>query len=739
MSIEVLAPVGNKEMFNAALLGGADAVFLASKSFGARAYASNFNIEEISEMVATAKLRGVNIHVTVNTLIKENEMTDAIELIGELVKIGVKAIIIQDIGLLDLAANTYKDIEFHCSTQISANNLYAVNTLQKLGADRIILARELSLDEIKFISKNSDVDLEVFGHGSLCVSYSGKCTMSSFIGARSGNRGRCAQPCRKEYELLKPSLEVLGKGFYLSPKDLASKYGAIKLEELGIKSIKIEGRMKKPEYVYGAAKYYKSITDIGKADEFLINEVSNRGFTKGRLGEDRGIDYADLKGNSPRGSEVGIILGDKEKYIELSQDISAQDTLEIQLKNKKFPLTVDKDYKKFSRIVLNKFSDAVSSTKVYRIFNSSLRDNDFTTTPLIDKLPLKMILTAYVGQKPSLEVISPYGKNTVVLDEYIEEGKKITLNYKLAEKQLSKLNDTDFYLKNLILNTDNKSYMPVSSLNNLRRQAVAEMFFRDDYKKSFIKKGFKEIDQSEEKFIRSYRWNKNLIKYNWNSILLSSLEGITSLDNRNIYYELPMVIKDHEYKELEELINRNKNKLKGIVVSNIWDIVFAKKFNDLEVIVSEYANIFNSYSINTCKNLGADRVILSNELSLDDIKGIKKSLDLIVNVYSRPVEMITEHCPASLMGCDFNCNSCRYSKGHLIRSAEGDTYLFNRENHMTKIKNILPIDSRKHLNKLKELGINSFIYDIDNKEDYLVLEGKKINESRKGHFEKGVL
>jgi len=159
----------------------------------------------------------------------------------------------------------------------------------------------------------------------------------------------------------------------------------------------------------------------------------------------------------------------------------------------------------------------------------------------------------------------------------------------------------------------------------------------------------------------------------------------------------------------------------------------------MEVIVSEYANIFNSYSINTCKNLGVDRVILSNELSLDDIKEIKKSLDLIVNVYSRPVEMITEHCPASLMGCDFNCDSCRYSKGHLIRSAEGDTYLFNRENYMTKIKNILPIDSRKHLNKLKELGINSFIYDIDNREDYLVLEGKKINESRKGHFEKGVL
>lgn len=739
MPIEVLAPVGNMEMFNAALAGGADAVFLASKSFGARAYASNFDLEEIAKMVAIARLRSANIHVTVNTLIKENELDRALELIGELARLGVRAVIVQDIGLLRLASSAYTGIEFHCSTQLSANNLYAVNSLEELGADRVILARELTLDQIEYISENSNIDLEVFAHGSLCVSYSGKCTMSSFIGARSGNRGRCAQPCRKEYELLKPSLEVLGKGFYLSPKDLASKYGAVKLEELGIKSIKIEGRMKKPEYVYGAVSYYKSLTARGKSDDYLIKEVSNRGFTKGRLAGDRGSDYADLRGDAARGTEVGSVLGDKEKYIHLSKDVSAQDTLEIQLKSKKFPMTMDRDYKKGDKVPLNKFSDAVKESFVYRIFNSSLREVDFTQIPIIDKLPLEMILEAYVGEKPSLKLISPLGESKTELDEYIQEAKKIALDYDLAEKQLSKLNDTDFYLNKLQVNTDGNSYLPVSVLNELRRQGVEDIFTRKNYVKTQLKDELEEVDQPSSRFIRASSWNDRLLDYDWDSILLSDLNKLSKLEARNIYFELPMVIKDDEYEELELLISDNISKLKGLVVSNVWDIGFAKKFTGMEVIVSEYANNFNSYSIKTCKDLGADRVILSNELSLDEIKSIKKTIPILVNIYARPIEMITEHCPASLMGCDFNCHSCRYSKGHLIKNAEGDTYLFNREGNLTEFRNILPIDSRKYKSNLQEMGIRSFILDVERQEDYLALEGKKINGSRKGHFEKGVL
>lgn len=739
MTIEVLAPVGNMDMFYAALSGGADAVFLAAKSFGARAYANNFDIEEIREIVRLARARKVRVHVTVNTLIKEDEMEEALDLIRDLIRVGVDAIIVQDLGLLNLASKCFDNVEFHCSTQLSANSSLAVNFLQDLGASRVILARELSYKQVENICNNTDMDIEVFGHGSLCVSYSGKCTMSSYIGARSGNRGRCAQPCRKEYELLNPSLEVLGKGFYLSPKDLASRHGAIKLQDLGLKSIKIEGRMKKPDYVYGASKYYKDLLRGLDPDEFLINEVSNRGFTQGILGGDKAKAFTDFSGDRDRGTLVGIVMGKKAKSIKLYEDIRARDGLEIQLRNKKYTLTVDRPYKKGQDVDLSKFPDALEGSEVYRISNASLRDRDYGGDIRPMSMPMEAYLYAHVGEKPYYEIKTQLGTYKYSHGQPVEKGERLVLDYESAFKQLSKLKDTDFFLDKLTLDTDGESFLPVSILNEMRRKShegLFEKLVESDCKLPTLDQ---DLSQPKSRAISARKWNDRYLDYEWDEIYLSEIDDLPKLDKR-VYYELPMVIRDEDYDFLRTLIQDKKDLLDGLVLANAWDIEFAKEFSGLEIILSEYANILNSWAAKLMKDLGADRLVLSNELSLKDIEGIRKVLPMTLSLYSRPIEMIMDHCPASVMGCDFACETCRYSQGHYIRSPEGDTYKMSRVNKQTRLQNILPIDGRIYKKKLEDLGIRSFLYRIDDCKDLDILSsGRSLQDFRTGHLEKGVL
>lgn len=194
--IELLSPVGNFECLKAAVQNGADAVYFGASSFGARAFAGNFDDEELKKAINYARLRRVKTHLTLNTLIKENEFDDAFNLAIKAYQYGIDAIIVQDLGLALKLINSFPDIEIHASTQMTTHNLDGVLQLQNLGFKRAVLSRELSIDEIKYISQNSNIDLEVFIHGALCISYSGQCLLSSMIGGRSGNRGKCAQPCR---------------------------------------------------------------------------------------------------------------------------------------------------------------------------------------------------------------------------------------------------------------------------------------------------------------------------------------------------------------------------------------------------------------------------------------------------------------------------------------------------------------------------------------------------------------
>ena len=318
--VELLAPVGSFESLKAAVQNGADAVYLGGKDFSARASANNFDREELKEAVKYAHVRGVRVFVTTNTLIKQNELEDFIDYVKFLYDINIDALILQDIGAAMTIKKLLPDFELHASTQMVAHSLEDVKYLESVGFDRVVLARELNVDEIKNICDNTNVDIEVFVHGALCVCYSGQCLMSSMIGNRSGNRGRCAQPCRQRYTMIDiyTGEEISSDGDYLlSTRDLNAIEEINQVIDAGVYSLKIEGRMKKPEYVATVVGNYRQAMDeylrtkkVNVSHDIMADlyTIFNRKFTKGLLLGEVGKDVMNSQVPNNQGLYIGRVV-----------------------------------------------------------------------------------------------------------------------------------------------------------------------------------------------------------------------------------------------------------------------------------------------------------------------------------------------------------------------------------------------------------------------------------------------
>ena len=499
--VELLAPAGSMEALRAAVQNGCDAVYLGGSMFGARAFANNFDEDEIQEAIAYAHVYGVRVFVTVNTLIREEEFEDCVRYVQFLYEHDVDAVIIQDLGLFSVLRQRFPDMELHASTQMHIHNPQGIRFMESCGASRVVVPRETPLKEIRAYAALG-VDLEVFVQGALCVSYSGQCLMSSLTLQRSGNRGECAQNCRMKYQLEKREgghSEILqGKGEYLlSPKDMNTLERVPELIEAGIASFKIEGRMKRPEYVaLMVALYRKAIDAYYEGRTFIYDEavdmqmkkIFNRGFTQGHLFHHYGAQLM----NPIRPNHIGVKVG---KVIQVTRDkivIRLQDTLRQQdgirilQEPKDIGFQVNFLYKDGLLVNHGAAGDIVELDKTAPVVKGSivLKTSDAQQLQALQKsyeaAPRKVAVyaqfTMQAGKPAVLEIMDEEGRSVrVESDAVCETARKMPLKEERIAAQLKKSGDTPFVFENISYQLDAQGILPIRELNQMRRSALAEL------------------------------------------------------------------------------------------------------------------------------------------------------------------------------------------------------------------------------------------------------------------------
>ena len=483
--IEILAPCGSYDILIAAIHAGADACYIGGNRFGARAYAQNFDEQAIIQAISYAHLHGVKIYLTVNTLFKQHEITQIYDYIRPYYEAGLDAVIVQDLGAFSLIRSCFPDLPIHCSTQMNITSVHGAVMMAKQGAKRVVTAREMTLDEIAAIKQQTDIEIETFVHGALCYSYSGQCLMSSLAGGRSGNRGRCAQPCRKCYD----------DSYILSMKDLCSLTHVPKLMEAGIDSLKIEGRMKNVAYVASAVHAYKTIAedyqnncydeDKAKALSFDLANIYNRGgFTDGYFFRHNGRDMISVSRPNNQGVCIGTLIGTKagKVQIRLSEDLYKQDVLELSCKNSEIiEITSGIAANKGELVTLNcpKTKLLKEGTSVYRTKCVHLIEQiESNYINEYKKQPLNMMLTAKIGEPLSLTVstmIENTSYKTQVTGCVVEHSKQDNLSEDMIKKPLGQLGNTDYYAACITIDYSTDAFVPAGLLKKLRREAIEKL------------------------------------------------------------------------------------------------------------------------------------------------------------------------------------------------------------------------------------------------------------------------
>ncbi len=692
---ELLAPAGSYEVFLTAVNAGADAVYIAGNKYGARAFAQNFTIEEIEKAVKYAHLNKVKVHVTVNTLVNNFEITDVMNYLFKLYQIGVDAVIVQDFGIAHLLKTIIPDFEVHASTQMALNNYSSIKWAFNNNIKRVVLPREINIDYIKQITENLkndnvDIELEVFGHGALCYSVSGKCYMSSYNSGRSGNRGACAQPCRREYKLKYRGYNI-GNGFLLSTHDLATYNNVKEISDAGITSLKLEGRMKSGDYVGTIVNSYRNIIDEVKGDyDKNLHLVFNRKFTKGYLMGDKPGNVLGRKASGHEGLYIGDIIDidgttvtieikNKDNYIllEPGDGIGFKYNGKIKGIYLEDIISQTKD-----KIIINTTRNVKVGTEVFISYRKSIHDN------------LKKFKKETIASKHGMNFKITWNEELTVFVqvEYYIDGELINFRYnapKLFEKalnqpvtedkiktQLSKLGGTPFYIESIKINNMPKNiFISMGNLNKIRRQIVekAEELLLNHYTPT--KKSIKATRKRLHEFTDSYEnyENENSNKNPKLSVFVDNLDVLNAISGYNFkrvyfdgnylynnpedYFEniekylekaalmipqselvwvLATFLSEKDAVKCSEIVKNLENK--GIIISVMGDIPALKDYFSCPIYGSPNLNIWNSFSIKSLAESSFNGLIISPELSREEIRElIKKNeydnidLEMIVN------------------------------------------------------------------------------------------------------------
>lgn len=698
---ELLAPAGNMEALKAAISNGCDAIYLGMQKFGARAYSTNFDLESLTEAVAYAHLRNVKVYVTMNTIVFENEAEEMKEQMHQLNEIGVDGIIVQDLAALDYVEKNFLDMEVHCSTQMGIDDLDGTLLMKELGANRVVLARELEIEKVKEIKRIAKIPLEIFVHGALCVSYSGNCLMSGLIGYRSGNRGRCVGSCRKEYELVDKTTDTnLGKSYILSTKDLNTIDYINDLKE--IDSLKIEGRMKEPAYVANVVSKYRMAIDnqITKEDKENLNKTFNRTFTKGYLFHEDKKDITNILRPNNFGYEIGRIskLVNGLCEIRLTRTLNQNDIIRISHNNEDVNLTVVKLYDKDGNLINRaddvcyiKIKEKVSKGDIVYITKdfSYYKELETSLEKEFKRFDLDIRVYAYPGSKL---IIDAEGLGFQYLYESEEELGEAINNPTTKEqviKQFSRLNDTIFELNHVEFEECN-AFIPAKLLNAARRDIVQGLYdLRLNSKKKRIK-----ATAAKEKIgfepQKPYLTASVTTKEQYDACVRCGI--------KEIYFENVVRRNQNDYKEKEG----------QLLIGGYGGIYHYRNTNPF---VTDYSlNVVNSDSCYELYRLGAKRVTLSYELNkrqIDDlIDAYYKENDgypaLEMIVYGRAPLMVTKYCPLKKMN---QCSNCK-KKSYELKDEHGTFPILTHDDCSTTILN------GKTLNLLDELpnikGIEAF-------------------------------
>jgi len=691
--IELLAPAGNFQCLVAAVQSGADAVYLAGKCFGARSFADNFDDEELEKAVDYCHVRGVKIYITVNTLVLDSEMEQLGEYLGFLSKIGVDAIIVQDMGVITLANRIVPELPLHASTQMTIHNIEGVNALKKYNIKRVVLSRELRIKEINNIAENTDMELEVFGHGALCMCYSGQCLLSSIIGGRSGNRGKCAQPCRLPYSINSDSK----KAYYMSLKDLSSLEHLGNLTAAGVSSLKIEGRMKGPAYVAAVVGIYRKYIDnpqkVTDDDYELLDTIFNRGgltdgYLTGKVSKEMfALDKPDnpyRMGSSALEKELLAVLNGENRKLKLQG--------KIEIKNEKNPVF----------------------TVLYR----------------------------------EIEYI-------YVHDKKPEDAIKSSLDASGVINQMIKTGNTPYAFENIVADVEDGLYLAAGELNKIRRNALAE--FEKCFLASFKRKSnnqpahpfFEENADNDGGFVCEITTTEQLeaaIDFPFEKFyvpigVIKKNKDLCHKLKDKIIIVLPSILRDDVY---ADYITDAKAYLdSGFHGVQIQNISLVKDFSGYNVYGGFRLNVFNSFAIKEFSRLNLKAVELSPELNIKQIKAISKTVSVQALVYGRLPLMITENCIIK------NGDKCPCKGDNAITDRMSMKFPIIKDGEICRS---VVLNSKKtfvafDMDKIKNAGIDFFrIYFTDESfneckkicNTYLFDGDFRPDDFTKGHFFKGV-
>ena len=725
--VEVLAPAGSFEIMKAVIAAGADAVYLGGNMFGARAFANNFNDEELIRAIEYAHLFGRKVYLTVNTLLKSREIENSlIEYLIPFYEAGLDAVIVQDLGVFNLIRKHFPDMDIHASTQMTQTGVYGSRLLKELGASRIVTSREMNLQEIKQLHERLDVEIESFVHGALCYCYSGQCLLSSFNGGRSGNRGRCAQPCRMSYDVYDNGTKINDRSnsYALSPKDMCALQILPDVIDSGVYSLKIEGRMKNVTYAAMVTHIYRKYVDmylkygragyrVDKQDIDNLSDIYNRGaFTTGYYDSVKGKKMMSLSRPNHMGTECLKVVTnkagritfkalknvnrgdvfeiDKEHSFESGADVAAGQTLVVNLP-KKYPL--------YEGRVVNRMNNAK--------IKAFVADNYVGTTP---KLPVDMKLVVRKNENITLTVMYN-GIEKKCTGEIVTEAQNHPASEEKLVKNLKKTGDTCFAVNKVIVQLDDGVFVPVGWIKELRRNVLEQLetHLKHSLVRTYNKPECAEKDNRKEADDNNYQIKKAVYLHDIKHVkMAAAVSGVESIyldykmfymndtdvlkdmffycqsQETDVYMVLPHILKADNYNKFKELcekvfecgidrfVCRNIEQI-GFLGSNDWEKISGK----VHIITDSSIYIFNTFAKEElrklCDKAGVilDRMTLPLELTDKEMQSVSGS-DTELVVYGSVPLMVSEQCVRKTYGkCDQNWESIK------LTGMKGSSYTVN--------------------------------------------------------------